>query len=551
MAGTRGSGERKELCGSLRKLHTAAKEARRGHEDIWNSLSKYVVTRSQKVVPGASKGSRRDTNIYDSTAIQANGRFASTLSFLITNQSTDWIGTEIRNKAARDSKPFREYVDNADSEMLSACAESNFYPVADEFFMDYSGMGTGIMFVEEGKPGEPHIVCKSLPLFECSWTENRFGVPDALYREYTLTVHQIVSEWGLKNVNRKVSQLYKDKENWQTEITILHSIFPRKMATSMLGRRSRNFEYASVYMIYEGDNSHVLEESGYSEQPFMIARYRKASGETVGRGPGEECLADIITLNTMSKTNLKIARKNADPAWDHEANAYIGRLKTGANAVNIRQRGYEPAKPMTESANLPFALEMEDRRRDSIKKSFYVDVLQIPQHDRMTTVEIEKYREEAMQILGPAFGRICFEFLQPLIVRIWGILYRKGVFGESPIPLRPGMFVIRYNSPLARAQKAQDLLALDRALGRLGPYMEIARDEILDWVDFDEITQWVFRLEGVKNKLVRSKDDVAARRAQRAEQQMQERMMMMAQMGAKTMKDASGADMGNLERMAG
>jgi hypothetical protein len=122
------------------------------------------------------------------------------------------------------------------------------------------------------------------------------------------------------------------------------------------------------------------------------------------------------------------------------------------------------------------------------------------------------------QLLGPIFGRMQSEFLQPLVERCFGLAYRAGVLGVAPRELQGKNFAVRYISPLARAQKLEEVSAIERFAATA---MQIAgaKPEVMDLFDAEEGMRAVGDALGVPNKAIRSADDVIAIRRIRAEQQ--------------------------------
>ena len=59
------------------------------------------------------------------------------------------------------------------------------------------------------------------------------------------------------------------------------------------------------------------------------------------------------------------------------------------------------------------------------------------------------------------------EYLAPLVERCFGLMYRAGVFGMAPESLGGQNLKVKYNNPLARAQKQEDVAAVERMTGNL------------------------------------------------------------------------------------
>lgn len=59
----------------------------------------------------------------------------------------------------------------------------------------------------------------------------------------------------------------------------------------------------------------MISESGFQEFPYIVPRFLKATGETMGRSPAMTALPDVKMLNLMSKTIIQAAQKQIDPPF--------------------------------------------------------------------------------------------------------------------------------------------------------------------------------------------------------------------------------------------
>ena len=120
------------------------------------------------------------------------------------------------------------------------------------------------------------------------------------------------------------------------------------------------------------------------------------------------------------------------------------------------------------------------------------------------------------------------EYLQPLIERCFGIAYRAGALGEAPASLINREFHVRYLSPLARAQKLEDVTAIERLNNNIGQIVAIDQT-IVDNIDFDEQARVLAEALGVPVKIMRKKEDVQNLREQRNQAMQQQQQQAMAQ----------------------
>src|SRR5690606_35333868 len=126
------------------------------------------------------------------------------------------------------------------------------------------------------------------------------------------------------------------------------------------------------------------------------------------------------------------------------------------------------------------------------------------------------------------------EYLQPLIERCFGIAYRAGVFGPAPQSLAGREFSVRYISPLARAQKMEEVTAIDQFVAGCAAAAQAQaaagmQPDAMDNVDMDEAARFRGKALGVPSKVIRSEADVEQVRAQREQQQQAQQEQAMQQ----------------------
>lgn len=154
----------------------------------------------------------------------------------------------------------------------------------------------------------------------------------------------------------------------------------------------------------------------------------------------------------------------------------------------------------------------------------------------MTATEVHVRVNLIRQLLGPIYGRLQAEYLQPLIERCFGLAYRAGVFGAPPESLAGRDFSIRYISPLARAQKLEDVTAIERLHMNIANIAQV-KPEVLDLIDEDSAVRVLSDALGVPTKVLRKSADVDQLRQRRAQQQqgaMQKEQMAQIQQVAST-----------------
>ena len=99
---------------------------------------------------------------------------------------------------------------------------------------------------------------------------------------------------------------------------------------------------------------------------------------------------------------------------------------------------------------------------------------------------------------------------------------------------------VRYVGEIHQAMKAGDLSAMERTLAFAGSLAQ-ANPEVLDNLDADVSLREYADSVGSRTSIFKDPEEVAAVRQQRMAQQQQMMQAQMAQQGAATLKDGSGA----------
>ena len=143
------------------------------------------------------------------------------------------------------------------------------------------------------------------------------------------------------------------------------------------------------------------------------------------------------------------------------------------------------------------------------------------------------------------------EYLQPLIERCFGIAFRAGILGNPPESLAGRPYTVRYLSPLARAQKLEEVTAIDQyvagcAMAAQAQAQAGQQPDAMDNVDMDAAARFRGEALGVPSEVMRSKADVERVREERqqalqAAQEQQQQMAMQQTVAQAALKQAPGA----------
>lgn len=517
----------------IKKRYNEMSSNRGTWEDHWQEILDYVMPRKADIVTKRISGDKRTEVLFDSTAITANNLLAASLQGTLTSPSRQWFYLKIRDEEVNQDREVQLYLEDSAKRMYDVFNQTNFNTEVHELYLDLCSIGTGCLFVEEGNKGfdEDLIHFQTLHISEFYIHENVAGYIDTLYRKYKLTARQAVQEFGEDNVGPKILECASMKPD--KKFNFIHAVEPREDYERVFGESDTKLPFHSCHVCEE--EKMVVRTGGYNEFPYLVPRWSKATGEIYGRSPSYNALPDIKTLNKAVEIGLKAWSKAIDPPLLVQDDGVIGRVRMTPGGITVI-RNDAAVKPFQSGANMQVTTFKEAELKTAIRQAYYSDQLQLQQGPQMTATEVQVRYELMQRLLGPTLGRFQSEFLNPLIERVFGIMFRAEAFVQEPNLLQGQSIDIEYVGPLARSQRMEEAVAVER-LYQLAMQLAQADPSIMDILDHDEAIRARAELLGVPKSVLRGRAEVDELRQARMQQQaMQQEMMMQqqqAEIGAK------------------
>ena len=499
--------------------------------DHWQEILDYVMPRKADVTLFRSKGSKRTDVLYDSSAITANNLLAASLQGTLTSPSLPWFSLKLRDEDLNNDREVQIWLEDTARRMYATFNDSNFNTEVHELYLDLCSIGTSAMFIEENQEGVANkgIHFNTLHIAEYYIQENVSGQVDTLYRKYKLTARQAVQEFGEKNLGDNVKKAYKESPD--KEFGFIHAVEPSKDYEKALGKIATKLPVHSCHICEE--DKMVVRTGGYNEFPYLVPRWSKATGEIFGRSPSYNALPDIKTLNKAVEIGLKAWAKAIDPPLLVTDDGVIGRIRMTPAGITV-VRSDTAIKPLEIGSNWQITDLKETQLRTAIRQAYYSDQLQLQEGPQKTATEVQVRYELMQRLLGPTLGRFQTEFLNPLIERCFGIMLRGGVLVDPPRAISESNMDIEYVGPLARSQRMEEAVAVER-LYQLAMNVAQIDPAVMDIIDHEQAIRMRATLLGVPKTILRSEDDVAEMREAKAQQQQQMMEAQQQQQQADTM----------------
>ena len=523
----------------MSKLLQRAKEleeVRRDYETgMWDDICRFVNPRREDIQSydyTRTKGRKRGTNSYNGTPLSALNTWADGMQGFLISESLNWFRSEMNIPELNDIDEIREWLQEYDRAMYGAFRRSNFYATLGLYMRDAGSIGTATLYTDEDIIGKRAVHTCIHPR-EVFIDENRFGEVDTVFRKFELTARQAYSMFKDKCSNAIIQNNEKKPSH---KHLFWHAVFPND--DKWIQKRG-NKKYRSIYFMAEDnkDGKSTVKDSGYSVMPYSVWRFRKNSDEVYGYSPAADALVEVFSLNQISKDLLEAGHLSVKPALNIPEEMR-GNVRITPNGYNYYS-GDKGISPVHTGINFPIGIDREERLQKSIEDKYRVEFfLTLARAEReMTAYEIMERQSEKAVLMGPQVDQLYREGIRPIFDIVHGIEDRAGRLPEPPDILREYEYLleepinvnINLTGPLSQSQKRLfKMQPIKNAVNELAPMAQLF-PEVLDRINADEMAEEILESANFPQKLIRSDEEVAQLRQQRAEQTQQQQMMQQAQ----------------------
>ena len=492
------------------------------YEPLWDELARFIFQIRSSIGSTTSPGQKLTADIYDGTAGQCNDQLAATMHGTITPSYMNWFSLKLRDERLNKIKEIMDWLQVCGDRMYLAFRQSNFNSEMPMVYLDLGAFGTACLLVEEKSIknfGFNGLQFKSFSNSEYCVEEDAEGYVDTIFREFELTARTAEKKFKAENLGEKVKKaLEKDSGKQDEKFKFLHCVYP-----SADGKTEQPF--VSYYIGLDDKNE--IASKAYYEFPFMVPRWSKKSGEPYGRGRGHIALPEIRTLNKAKEFGLKAWAKDLDPPTFERDGGVTGSLKLFPGGRNV-VRDKDSIWVMDHKIRYDVSEIKEEALRQSIRQDFYSDQLKLQEGPEMTATEVQVRYELMQRLLGPTIGRLDSELMNPLIERVFGVMYRANSKFFQVLPPPPAVLVkmgvreidIEYEGPLAKAQRMSELSG-NKQVYAVAVDISTVQPEVMDNLDGDTAVRNTAEIVGA-SKLLRSIEEVTRIREQRAQVQAEE-----------------------------
>lgn len=506
---------------SIIRRHEALKQNRVNWLNWWQEIAYRVMPSAATFTVQGPEGVKRIERQYSGRPVIANERFAAVLDDLMTPRNQIWHSLEPEDEDLADSHDVKVYLDKVNKALFAQRyrPNANFASQKSQGYLSIGAFGNSLLFIDE-IPGEGARY-RNIAMGEVTWGMNHQGMVDTIHRCFQLEARQAAQQFGKYLPPRVKAQLDEkpfEKSEYLHCIQPNHELIPSRVDY-------RGMAYSSYYVSIE-DKS-VIMPGGYRTFPAGVGRYMLHPGESYARSPAMGAWGAILTINEEKKSILRAGQREVSPPLLLSDDGALDGFNARSDALNfgaLSEDGTPLVQPLKTGANIPLGLELMEIEGMEIDDSFLISIFKVlTDNPQMTATQVLEIVQQKAALIAPVMGRQVAEDLGPMIERELDILARQTknawISQEMPDELRAagGLYKVRYTSPLARAMRSQDGVAIMRTLEAAGGAIGIDPDAALV-MDIPESLRELSEINGVPPKLIRDPKVVAQMKEQRAQE---------------------------------
>lgn len=518
-----------ELANRICKRLGELRNERSKYESHWTECYKYGAPERQQCFNGGdgldSVQRKQRADLLDSTASESVLKIVASLIAGTTPANAIWFNAV--PDGVDDPTVLTEgeqWLEQVCQFMFRNIHGSNFDSENFDQMIDFVVAGWSVLYedIDRKKGGGFSFQC--WPVGQCFIASTRpDGVVDTIYREYSMSASQLISQFGEDKVSKRV--LDASKKTPDQIFKVIHVIEPRDAKVDYINPvlLPKNMPFASYHV--EVDARSLLKESGYNEFPCAVPRFRKIPGTVYGIGLMSTALPEAKSANALMRDTLRSAEIDVLGMWIAKDDGTLNprTVRIGGGKI-ITADSTDSMKRLDSGNGFQVADALLSRLQTGIRRKLMADGMESPYSQPMTAAETYMRVDMIRQQIGPLYGRAQAEMLVPILERSFGLAYRSGVvhqtIGEAPEELQGRNTSFKFISPLARAQQLEDVGAIERFMASLAPIAELD-PSAMDNVDTDAIPQVLAQRLGVPNSIIRTEEKLEAYRKQKAEAQQQ------------------------------
>jgi len=466
---------------------------------------------------GQAKGAKKNTAIFDSTAVIGTQKFASRLQASLVPPWRKWSilesGSDVDDQEKENNQ---EILDQITSIVFDHINHSNFATQCHEAFLDLA-ISTGAMTIKEtSKPGSPSMLeFDAVPINELFLEEGPNSIIETVWREHSIPARNIDRLWPGAELSPELKKKLEDSPDEKVAL-IEGTIYDP--------------ETGMYYMcVIERKEKHVCFTEEYEVSPWIVFRESVVPGEVYGRGRVMNVLPDIKTANKVTEFGLRNAALAIAGIYtaqdDGVINPYTMQIAPGmVIPVGSNDHTNPTLRPLERAGDFNVGELILSDLRDRINKAMFADPYGGMDSPTKTATEMSLRSQELLMDAGSAYSRLQSEFVEKVMTAAVSILSNAGKFRGEEFKIDGREITLKHTSPLARAQDQEDLIAMQQFMqmgAGFGPEAFMLGTKVEDAV------AWIGQKLGIDQKLLRNEQERIEMQKQAAEAMQQQQQAQM------------------------
>lgn len=404
-------------------------------------------------------------HIYDSSGVAGLDKGVANLQDSIVPSNKRFlklnVGEALRKQESASA--LQEALDGITNVAFGYIWSSNFDTQVSEAFYDLF-LGTGAMLIRQGPVGEP-VIFTTIPITELYLEAGPNNSVGATFRKHKVPFQDLEKTWPDISIPTEIEEKYESKP--EEPLQLVEVVTPGKVKVLVEDRQVEVDGY--THEVYDAAFNHRMLSVQMRSTPWVVFRWSVTPGETWGRGPLLKAAPDLATLNKTKELILQ----NASMAV---AGAYTVADDGVTNISNIKIRpGALIAVAGNEGSPQGRTIDVLPRAGDFNVAQLVINDLRASVNDILMTepfgpidlpvksaTEIALRQQALVKRIGSAFGRLQREFVSRMFERVLFLLDEQGLIDLAGFRIDGQAIDIEYTSPLAQAQKEEDIMTLMR-----------------------------------------------------------------------------------------
>lgn len=523
------------------KLINQLKLTRLSYEPHWRELGEHFAPRRTRFfAQDQNRGDKRHSKIINEHGMLAARTLRSGMHAGISSPARPWRKLSTGDPDLDEVGAVKDWLSHLNRNMRTLDNKSNLYKALPTLYGDIGVFSTAAMGVFEDE--QDGMRCYNFPVGSYWLACNNRNVVDTFYREYQLTVRQIVMEYGKlsasgaadwANFSPSIKHAW-DRGNYEQAIMVGHLIYPNvdynpKMLDAKFKKFSScAFETASTQHSMGGGEL-FLRESGLNSFRILAPRWEVTGEDVYGTAcPGMDALGSTKQVQHEEKQKSKAIDKQLNPALKGPPSMRNQRVSLISGDITLvdERDGKSGLSPIHETnVNIGDVREDIQEKEIRIDRAFFVDVMLAITNKQgiqpLNEAELAQRYEEKLLMLGPMYESVKDEVLDPLTLIQLEIMPGIGLFPEPPEEVRRMPLKYVYESVMAKAQKLVGVAGTERFFSFVGNAAG-AFPQALDKINIDEAIDEYGDMMGVSPKIILTAEQAATLRQQKADKAAQQ-----------------------------